>query len=407
MEPGINPHQPLAPIFLPQTVAAVPDQVPVPPPSDQNPVSGPTYNEEVETFVLPAHNPLQQLDDSSSEDDLDNFLGLIDNSNGINGDAASAEGDFTEDDVETSGQLPSLVLDAFWKKIEYLKELTEGQGRSAKHLVYEKLQSFWLPHFDSFFYLRQRALSPEQLLMPRFFYWDPLLLVDHISCPVIHTSGTSTIPCSGLLVRHGYCQMPRRIIDLENSYYLICVRYRCNQCKPVRTFSSCNPLVIAKLPRPLAAQFPAYLSKRSGLSKQVFAIMRCCFQNSLGAKQFADSLNVLHRRFHDMLEVQYLQTVLERGNGLYRPFLPFESSPSAAPSGQYCRDIYDREIEAHEKEFDQHTAQLSSRGMGIDHSHKVRNLSFKFILSCLYLLSRLPSKLQRSRVNLFLQASLP
>jgi hypothetical protein len=106
------------------------------------------------------------------------------------------------------------------------------------------------------------------------------------------------------------------------------------------------------------------------------------------------------------LEVQYLQTVLERGNGLYRPFLSFESSPSAAPSGQYCRDIYDREIEAHEKEFDQHTAQLSSRGMGIDHSHKVRNLSFKFILSCLYLLSRLPSKLQRSRVNLFLQAFL-
>ncbi|EDR15529.1 uncharacterized protein LACBIDRAFT_321428 [Laccaria bicolor S238N-H82] len=363
MEPGINVHQPLAPIFLSQAVAAVPDQVPVSLPSDQNPISEPTYHEEVETFVLPAHDPLQQLDDSPGEDDLDNFLGLG-NSNGINGDAASAEGDFTEDDGETSGQLPSLVLDAFWKKIEYLKGLTEGQGRSAKHLVYEKLQSFWLPHFDSFFYLRQKALSPEQLLIPRFFYWDPLLLVDRIPCPVIHTSGTSTIACSGILVRHGYCQMPCHIIDLENSYYLI-------SCKPVHTFSSCNPLVIAKLPRPLAAQFPAYLSKRSGLSKQVFAIMRCCFQNSLGAKQFADSLNVLHHRFHDMLEVQYLQTVLERDSGLYKPFLSFESSPSAAPSGQYCQDIYDREIGAHEKEFDQHTAQLSSRGMGIDHSHKI------------------------------------
>ncbi|EDR00978.1 uncharacterized protein LACBIDRAFT_312706 [Laccaria bicolor S238N-H82] len=165
MEPGINMHQPLAPIFLPQAVAAVPDQVPVSLPSDQNPISEPTYHEEVETFVLPAHDPLQQLDDSPGEDDLDSFLGLG-NSNGINGDAASAEGDFTEDDGETSGQLPSLVLDAFWKKIEYLKGLTEGQGRSAKHLVYEKLQSFWLPHFDSFFYLQQKTLSPEQLLIP-------------------------------------------------------------------------------------------------------------------------------------------------------------------------------------------------------------------------------------------------
>ena len=113
--------------------------------------------------------------------------------------------------------------------------------------------------------------------------------------------------------------------------------------------------------------------------------MCCCFQNSLGAKQFADSLNVLHHRFHDMLEVQYLQTVLERDSGSYRPFLSFESSPSAAPSGQYCRDIYDREIEAHEKEFDQHTAQLSSHGMAIDHSHKVRFFFFFFLLSQLHI----------------------
>ena len=38
-----------------------------------------------------------------------------------------------------------------------------------------------------------------------------------------------------------------------------------------------------------------------------------------------------------MLEVQYLQTVLEHGSGFYRPLFSFESSPSAAPSGQYCQ----------------------------------------------------------------------
>ena len=82
-------------------------------------------------------------------------------------------------------------------------------------------------------------------------------------------------------------------------------------------------------------------------------------------------------------------------------------------SGSSCtstQDIYDREIEAHEKEFDQHTAQLSSRGMAIDHSHKVRFFfffSFSCFLSYIYLLPRLPNKLQRSRVNLFLQVFLP
>jgi hypothetical protein len=94
----------------------------------------------------------------------------------------------------------------------------------------------------------------------------------------------------------------------------------------------------------------------------------------MGAKQFADTLNILHCQRHELLEVQYLQTVLEYGKynrGPYPPFPAFEDGPTAAPSGQYCRDIYDREIEAHEKEFDQHTAQLSCHGMAIDHSHKV------------------------------------
>jgi len=35
-------------------------------------------------------------------------------------------------------------------------------------------------------------------------------------------------------------------------------------------------------------------------------------------------------------------------------------------------------MEAHEKEFDQHTAQISSRGMAIDHSYKV-NFIYIFI----------------------------
>jgi len=91
----------------------------------------------------------------------------------------------------------------------------------------------------------------------------------------------------------------------------------------------------------------------------------------MGSKQFADSLNVLYRQHHEKLEVQYLWTILECGNGQYKPFPSFEAGPTAEPSGKYCCDIYDCEIEAHEKEFDQHTAQLSSRGMAIDHSHKV------------------------------------
>ena len=379
--PAVNPDRPLAPIFVSHSA-------PVPPLDPEigsseatlpNVPAEPEITFQQETFVRPLPDPLQLLSDLPLEEETDEVTEPGTGCNGIDGDAAEASSVFandSDDSEEPLTKFPSLVMEAFHKQIEFLKQVTEGQGRASKHLIYDKLKSFWLPQTSSFFNLRQSFLSPDILLIPRFFYWDPLLLVDHIPCPLSSKSGDTIIPCSGKLVRHGYCVAPRQIIDLEDSFYLIHVRYRCNECRPIHTFSSSNPLVLEKLPKALSAEFPAHLSKRSGLSKKAFAIMRCCFQNGMGGKQFSDSLNVLHCRQHEKMEVQYLWTILECGNGQYEPFPSFEAGPTAAPSGQYCRDIYDREMEAHEKEFDQHTAQLSSRGMAIDHSHKVNLFIF-------------------------------
>jgi len=369
--PGVNQGHRLAAIFQNRSPQIISDSIP-PQTVSKNAATNETPNDvmgETESYVLPAYNSLHQPDESFFEED--DTVELTENCGGIHGDADSGREECGEDDdiAETSQFIPTLVMDAFRSHIDYLKKLTTGHGKSAKYQVYDTLQSFWLPKSDPFFALHQLHLFPEKLLVPHFFFWDPLILVDHISCPIVLSNGVS---CTGKLVHHGYCTIPRRIIDIDDSFYMITVRYRCNQCRPVHTFSSCSPLVMNKLPKPLFAQFPAYLTKRSGLSKQVFGIMRCCFQNSLGGKQFADSLNVLHRQKHESLEVQYLHTVLSRGTGKFKPFPSYETGPTAAPSGQYCRDIYDREIERLERKFDQHTAMLSSRGIAIDHSHKVK-----------------------------------
>jgi hypothetical protein len=134
--------------------------------------------------------------------------------------------------------------------------------------------------------------------------------------------------------------------------------------------------IMGSLPEPLTAQFPAQLTHRSALSTQAFAIMRCCFQNGMGAKQFADSLNVLQRRKHERLEVQYLQTILQRhklgvAKASYPPFPKFEVGATHAPSPGYCRDIYDNFIETYDRDFDQYSSQLSTRVLAIDRSHKV------------------------------------
>ena len=102
----------------------------------------------------------------------------------------------------------------------------------------------------------------------------------------------------------------------------------------------------------------------------------------MGAKQFSDSLHVMHRWHYEMLEVQYLQTIQARVTAsvsfgqLFKPFPLFDEKGDQGlntiiPSVQWCRNIYDNFIEAHEHEYHQHTALLSSEVMAIDHSFKV------------------------------------
>lgn len=207
--PAVNPDHPLFPIFIshsaPPNVETRPSEVIM---SDAPAESEITPQQE--TFVRPLPNPSQPLDDLPFEEETDQALEPGANCNGIDGDAAEASSVTTDDsDEESVTKFPSLVTEAFHKHIEYLKNVTEGQGRASRHLVYDKLQSFWLSKSTSFFNLRQASLSPNILITPRFFYWDPLLLVDHIPCPLSTSSGDYIIPCSGNLVRHGYCVAPR------------------------------------------------------------------------------------------------------------------------------------------------------------------------------------------------------
>ncbi|KAK1223160.1 hypothetical protein PQX77_013965 [Marasmius sp. AFHP31] len=120
---------------------------------------------------------------------------------------------------------------------------------------------------------------------------------------------------------------------------------------------------MTRLPSELAEQFPAI--------------------NGMGAKQFSDSLAVMHQRRYEQLEVQYLQTIqsrahqgqLEEGQ-TFKPFPEFtdrgEDGPGMyVPSGKWCRDTYDTFIESREVDFDKHTSQLSCKGGALDHSFKI------------------------------------
>jgi hypothetical protein len=66
------------------------------------------------------------------------------------------------------------------------------------------------------------------------------------------------------------------------------------------------------LPPHLAHEFPAHLSHRSRISKTLFSWMRSCFNYGMGSKQFSDALHSQHILCHDLLELQYLESLANR-----------------------------------------------------------------------------------------------
>jgi hypothetical protein len=286
--------------------------------------------------------------------------------------------------------LPPWLLAVFKSRVAEC-ERRDIQGRPPLYAIHK---TFWFEQQSTAFLLKESLTSPTVLYNPRFFLWDPKALYKDLPCP----------KCRQILQRHGVVPRPRRCVDMTSEFYIIGYRYRCANCvnpktkKKTITFRSWDSHILAVLPSALVAEFPAYLSYRSGMSKALFSWMRMCFSSGMGAKRFTDALVAEYLLRYDELHLQYLEYVsssMMMNNWMEKKFpslLPFhDTSPDGrhgfVPSSQWFRDMYDRFIEDHRPEFNQHTAMLSAAICAIDHSHKVNHykslLSIKYPLTCI------------------------
>ncbi|KAF9048060.1 hypothetical protein BDZ89DRAFT_928787, partial [Hymenopellis radicata] len=234
--------------------------------------------------------------------------------------------------------------------------------------------TFWLPRRCNFFNLNHSNICPQDLFIPAFFVWDPAAIMSTgIPCP----------SCNLRLTRDGVVKRPRRIVDIDDTFWIIGYSYACRSCKlKLRSWDS---RVLKKLSRPLAAEFPARLTWRSGISTRALGVVRSCIQNGMGAHQVADMFRMQHLRRYDELRVCYLHTKVSCMNlptETYEPFPAFDDKSEKGfhgfvPSGQWFRDVYDAFVECFKHVFNQHTAMLSALVCAIDHSHKLAKHIFK------------------------------
>jgi hypothetical protein len=311
----------------------------------------------------------EEDDDATADDEGEDEREPDENGDNGNDDESSASGS------KTRRPLPRWLQEAFSAVVDDCNR----RGSNGQPPLYARDHTFWFRWPSTYFLLQEDEISPSKLYNPQFFVWDPQALVKTIPCP----------RCQFGLQRHAVISRPRRCVDLCRTFWIVGYRYRCRHCihpktgkRGTVTWRSWDCRILAVLPAPLAAEFPAYLSHRTAISKALFEWMRSCFQNGMGPKQFSDAVRVQHLLCYDELHMQYLDTLVVR-SGLaqwlgkkFQSFLPFDDTSQEGfhgyvPCSQLFRNVYNRNVEDHRLQYNQHTAMLPATICAIDHSHKV------------------------------------
>ncbi|KAJ7479110.1 hypothetical protein FB451DRAFT_1172230 [Mycena latifolia] len=218
------------------------------------------------------------------------------------------------------------------------------------------LPSFWLQPEEPVLALEGYRFDPPILFRPRVFFWLP------------HFSSS------------------------DSCFYIISWAYYCrDSCKSY--FHGWSDKLLNSLPAYLRLAFPAILSRKTGLSKNVLTMLRSGNQHKMGPSGVHAMLYEMHTLRYNTLLLQYLESAFEQQRGVQMfnstqsTLHPFSADPSCippfgdfadpqryagfVPSVSYLTSMMNKAIERDEPDADQHTSCLSPDQADIDDSHKI------------------------------------
>jgi hypothetical protein len=289
--------------------------------------------------------------------------------------------------------MPSWLFDYIVEELG--PRLQEKKGRSLAPPVEYTTGDFWTRPPDPVFSLAHHCFDKKKLFFPLIFLWLPHFLVSELLCP----------NCNNELEKNGIAA-PRRIVDIDSTFWMLTWRYRCKQCS--KGFQGWSNLLLETLPHYVQQSFPAVLSYRNGISNRLAKVLRACYQHKMGATGVEALLYELHTSRFDMLCTQYLEAALEKellrradlGSDenlatrnsqttldtafVYRPpqleslgsFWDAEGYSGFVPSRKYLTTMYNKLVDVATPSADQHTSLLPIDQICIDDSHKVRIINF-------------------------------
>jgi hypothetical protein len=120
------------------------------------------------------------------------------------------------------------------------------------------------------------------------------------TCPSCHANSSIGV--------HGYSHktIARRVIGLKNHYFILSRRYICHDCekcdtepRPKYTFRAYNEESVKRLPRQKGIDFPAMLTHKLAIDKDLIDMMRPLFDGGIRPERFQRMIAELHHKeFH-------------------------------------------------------------------------------------------------------------
>lgn len=194
--------------------------------------------------------------------------------------------------------------------------------------VYKAGQFLVRPQQPVFALLQNK--QPDTLYQRDIFVWLPHLLLpkgEKFCC----------YKCEKPVQNSGYAHNPRarKVVSLSSWYYLYTCRYKCpNKECDVQTFYGTKDKFLEKMPVYLQRAFPAVLSHRGALDKELASLLRPLFVNGFGGSLFKELIEELHAIHYDNLDVMRLSTYLiKRAAGSLNNTIENHFKPRKHPMG--------------------------------------------------------------------------
>ncbi|KAG2220944.1 hypothetical protein INT45_010697, partial [Circinella minor] len=290
--------------------------------------------------------------------------------------SSEAEDDKTVED-DSIDYVEAPILTEYFEK---LQNRIVKDGKQGPQEYDQKHNTFWIEPPSPYFALYSGPADPKKLYYPRVFLWSPHRLVTTVlKCP----------DCRQKLNSKGFNTNPRarRVVDIDSCFYIMSSRYRCTNKSCKTSLNAHDNRILEQLPLHLQAEFPAYLTHRSAVSKHLGDLLRIVMQNGMGVHRLQRALREFHTLRHSRLHLQYLNSLVHRqqyptfhdiprGSNpiIYKRFSSFKDREGYAgyiPSTGYLRLVYTALIDQLRPLMDKELAILGGIILKGDHSFKV------------------------------------